>query len=148
MTRSSRRKALGTVFPQASLGRPCPGACKWATVETATLAGAVGALFLAWLATDGWALNDVIAGCTAVTMIAVLRLPSLRVATILLSGLFFYDVFWVFVSPYIFGDNVMVAAATSAADNPMQEAAEALHIPGVMGPIYRRNSAPRLLCAS
>lgn len=52
--------------------------------------------------------------CTAMGMglcvafIAFVRLPSLKVSTLLLTGLLIYDVFWVFFSSYIFNTNVMV----------------------------------------
>lgn len=36
----------------------------------------------------------------------------MQVCAVLLGGLFVYDVFWVFFSEGLFGDNVMVAAAT------------------------------------
>ena len=54
-----------------------------------------------------------------VSMIALLRLPSLKVSCLLLSGLLIYDVFWVFFSSYIFNANVMVQVATAQADNPV-----------------------------
>ena len=43
-----------------------------------------------------------------VAFIAFIRLPSLKVSTLLLTGLLVYDVFWVFFSSYIFNTNVMV----------------------------------------
>lgn len=43
-----------------------------------------------------------------VAFIAFVRLPSLKVSTLLLTGLLIYDVFWVFFSSYIFNANVMV----------------------------------------
>lgn len=43
-----------------------------------------------------------------VAFIAFVRLPSLKVSTLLLTGLLIYDVFWVFFSSYIFSANVMV----------------------------------------
>jgi signal peptide peptidase-like 3 len=43
-----------------------------------------------------------------VAFIALVRLPSLKVSTLLLTGLLIYDVFWVFFSSYIFSTNVMV----------------------------------------
>lgn len=89
-----------------------------------------GLLVLSWLVTDHWLVMDALACCMAVTVIATLRVPSLKVAFLVLTGLLVYDFFWVFVSPYLFGDNVMVAAATKAATNPVQRAAEALHLPG------------------
>lgn len=35
-----------------------------------------------------------------------------QVATVLLCVAFLYDIFWVFLSPYIFGESVMVKVAT------------------------------------
>lgn len=54
-----------------------------------------------------------------VSMIALLRLPSLKVSCLLLSGLLIYDVFWVFFSSYLFNTNVMLQVATAQADNPV-----------------------------
>ncbi|KAF1786928.1 Peptidase A22B, signal peptide peptidase [Phytophthora cactorum] len=41
-----------------------------------------------------------------------IRLPNLRVATSLLTAAFIYDVFFVYVSPLVFGSNVMVDVAS------------------------------------
>ena len=49
-----------------------------------------------------------------VAFIAFVRLPSLKVSTLLLMGLLIYDVFWVFFSPYIFSANVMVKVRDSS----------------------------------
>lgn len=54
-----------------------------------------------------------------VAFIAFVRLPSLKVSTLLLTGLLLYDVFWVFFSSYIFSTNVMVKVATRPAENPV-----------------------------
>ena len=48
-----------------------------------------------------------------VAFIAFVRLPSLKVSTLLLSGLLLYDVFWVFFSQYVFSANVMVKVSTT-----------------------------------
>ena len=47
-------------------------------------------------------------------MLKVLRLPSLKICTILLSALFFYDIFFVFITPLFMegGKSVMVEVAT------------------------------------
>ena len=42
----------------------------------------------------------------------VIRLPSLKLATLFLVLMFFFDIFWVFLSVYIFGESVMVHVAT------------------------------------
>jgi len=47
-----------------------------------------------------------------VAFIAFVRLPSLKVSTLLLTGLLIYDVFWVFFSSYLFNANVMVKVGT------------------------------------
>merc|ERR1711957_498502 len=47
-----------------------------------------------------------------------LRLPNLRVAAILLCTMFFFDIFWVFISPLLFsGKSVMVEVATGGGTN-------------------------------
>ena len=49
----------------------------------------------------------------SINMLKVLRLPSLRICTILLSALFFYDIFFVFITPlFMSGKSVMVEVAT------------------------------------
>lgn len=45
----------------------------------------------------------------------LLGLKSFKAAGVMLFGLLAYDVFWVFGSPKIIGDNVMLAVATSDA---------------------------------
>lgn len=63
------------------------------------------------------------------------RLPAAQVCTLLLTALFFYDIFWVFLSERFFGQNVMVEAATKRADNPAFAAAQALRLPsGLVAP--------------
>lgn len=58
-------------------------------------------------------LSSVIGLCIAIVSISHLRLPDLRVGAVLLSVFFFYDIFWVFISPYIFsGRSVMYVAHT------------------------------------
>ena len=77
-----------------------------------------------------------------------IRVPNLKVISILLAGLFFYDIFWVFYSSDVFGENVMydathapaayhvltsarVEVATKQAVNPVKAIATRLHIPAV-----------------
>lgn len=63
-----------------------------------------------------------------VAFIAFVRLPSLKVSTLLLTGLLLYDVFWVFFSSYIFSTNVMVKVATRPAENPVGIVARKLNL--------------------
>lgn len=86
-----------------------------------------------------WLLMDAMGMGLCVAFIAFVRLPSLKVSTLLLSGLLLYDVFWVFFSQYVFNANVMVKVATRPADNPVGAMARKLHLGGHMA-----RNAPRL----
>ncbi|XP_041079014.1 signal peptide peptidase-like 3 [Polyodon spathula] len=77
-----------------------------------------------------------------VAMIAFVRLPSLKVSCLLLSGLLIYDVFWVFFSAYIFSSNVMVKVATQPADNPLDVLSRKLHLGPNVGRDVPRLSLP------
>lgn len=58
-------------------------------------------------------LQDFLGIMFSINMLKVLRLPSLRICTILLSALFFYDIFFVFITPlFMSGKSVMVEVAT------------------------------------
>ena len=61
-----------------------------------------------------WVLQDVLGIMFSINMLKVLRLPSLKICTILLSALFFYDIFFVFITPLFMegGKSVMVEVAT------------------------------------
>jgi signal peptide peptidase-like protein 2B len=48
-----------------------------------------------------WALQDTLGVLFSLNMLKTLRLPSLKIITILLSTLFIYDIFFVFVTPLI-----------------------------------------------
>ena len=46
-------------------------------------------------------------------MINSVKLPNLKVASFLMIGLFFYDIYWVFYSKNQFGSSVMATVATN-----------------------------------
>ncbi|KAK2705590.1 hypothetical protein QYM36_015844 [Artemia franciscana] len=81
-----------------------------------------------WTLTGHWLLMDAMGMGLCVAFIAFVRLPSLKVSTLLLAGLLVYDVFWVFFSNYIFNANVMVKVATRSADNPVKFLAQRLRL--------------------
>lgn len=66
-----------------------------------------------------WVLSNVLAFSICVLMIASVRVTNLRVATVLLLAMVAYDVFWVYLSPYIFHQNVMLTVA-SGVDLPIK----------------------------
>ncbi|XP_077995588.1 signal peptide peptidase-like 3 isoform X2 [Glandiceps talaboti] len=118
-----RSCASGTKMSFGCCGRFTPA-------ELMSFGFSVG-LVLVWIMTGHWLLMDALAMGLCVTMIAFVRLPSLKVSTLLLTGLLIYDVFWVFFSTYIFNANVMVKVATRPADNPVGIVARKLNLPGV-----------------
>ena len=71
-------------------------------------------LVLYWYFTKSWVASNVI-GCLGVMVILkMVRLNKLMPGLLLLSALFLYDIFWVFLSPYIFrGESVMIVVATN-----------------------------------
>ena len=62
----------------------------------------------------GWVLQDTLGVFFSINMLRTIRLPSFRICTILLSLLFLYDIFFVFLTPFITssGKSVMVEVAT------------------------------------
>ncbi|XP_052800908.1 signal peptide peptidase-like 3 isoform X2 [Mya arenaria] len=85
-----------------------------------------------WVLTGHWLLMDALGMGLCVAFIALVRLPSLKVSTLLLVGLLIYDVFWVFFSSYIFSANVMVKVATRPAENPVGMLAKKFHFTGLV----------------
>jgi signal peptide peptidase-like protein 2B len=61
-----------------------------------------------------WPFQDAIGAGFLCWLQRTLRLPNIRVASILLSAMFCFDIFWVFISPLIFQQSVMVTVATGA----------------------------------
>ncbi|KAF0691044.1 Aste57867_17656 [Aphanomyces stellatus] len=76
--------------------------------------GILAAIFAAaWFQTKHFVLNNIFATSLAIKGIESLSLGSYKVGAILLCGLFFYDIFWVF------GTDVMVTVATKF-DGPIK----------------------------
>lgn len=129
------------------LVRPCStgkgkislGVCgRFTLAELVSVTISVGVVCV-WVLTGHWALMDFLGMGLCVAFIAFVRLPSLKVSTLLLTGLLLYDVFWVFFSQYVFSANVMVKVATRPAENPMGIVARKLSLGGGMA-----RHAPRL----
>lgn len=61
-----------------------------------------------------WITQDILGLCMCVTFLGLIQLNSIQVASVLLIVAFFYDIFFVFITPYIFkGRSVMIEVATS-----------------------------------
>jgi hypothetical protein len=48
-----------------------------------------------------WILQDILGAAICITIISVYRLGNMRVITLILLGFFLYDIFFVFITPYI-----------------------------------------------
>ncbi|CAA7026484.1 unnamed protein product [Microthlaspi erraticum] len=72
--------------------------------------------FLNRKASYAWVGQNIFGICLMINVLQVARLPNIRVATILLCCAFVYDIFWVFVSPLIFKQSVMIAVARGSKD--------------------------------
>ncbi|WFC98566.1 hypothetical protein MYAM1_001296 [Malassezia yamatoensis] len=75
----------------------------------------------AYLYTRSWFLTDFVAVCFAIQGIMIITLDTFQTGFILLAGLFFYDIFWVFGSAKLVkgGPSVMVSVATNF-DGPIK----------------------------
>lgn len=62
-----------------------------------------------------WVMQDIMGACMCVMFLAVMKLNSIKVASVLLTAAFFYDIFFVFVTPLLTkeGKSIMVDVATS-----------------------------------
>jgi minor histocompatibility antigen H13 len=68
---------------------------------------------IAYLYTKHWILNNIMAISICITAISALNISNFKTSSILLIGLFIYDIFWVF------GTDVMVSVATGI-DGPIK----------------------------
>ncbi|XP_011656474.1 signal peptide peptidase-like 5 isoform X2 [Cucumis sativus] len=62
-------------------------------------------------ASYSWIGQNILGICLMITVLQMTRLPNIKVATVLLCCAFIYDIFWVFISPVIFHESVMIAVA-------------------------------------
>eukprot|EP00551_Chaetoceros_affinis_P007620 CAMPEP_0203665334 /NCGR_PEP_ID=MMETSP0090-20130426/2567_1 /ASSEMBLY_ACC=CAM_ASM_001088 /TAXON_ID=426623 /ORGANISM="Chaetoceros affinis, Strain CCMP159" /LENGTH=817 /DNA_ID=CAMNT_0050528851 /DNA_START=79 /DNA_END=2532 /DNA_ORIENTATION=+ len=62
-----------------------------------------------------WVMQDIMGMCMCIMFLKTMKLNSIKVASILLIAAFFYDIFFVFVTPYLTkgGKSIMVDVATS-----------------------------------
>ncbi|KAL8572358.1 hypothetical protein ACOMHN_023127 [Nucella lapillus] len=71
---------------------------------------------VSWCFSDiyAWILQDIIGFCFCLYVMRALLMPSLRACTVLLSLLFIYDIFFVFITPLFTkdGESVMIKVAT------------------------------------
>lgn len=62
-------------------------------------------------ASIAWIGQDILGIALMITVLQIIRVPNLKVGTVLLSCAFLYDIFWVFVSKLWFKESVMIVVA-------------------------------------
>ncbi|XP_065021715.1 signal peptide peptidase-like 4 [Musa acuminata AAA Group] len=58
-----------------------------------------------------WIGQDILGIALIITVLQIVRVPNLKVGTVLLSCAFLYDIFWVFISKSWFHESVMIVVA-------------------------------------
>ncbi|KAB2597703.1 signal peptide peptidase-like 4 [Pyrus ussuriensis x Pyrus communis] len=58
-----------------------------------------------------WIGQDILGIALIITVLQIVRVPNLKVGTVLLCCAFLYDIFWVFVSKWWFHESVMIVVA-------------------------------------
>eukprot|EP00899_Mesostigma_viride_P003852 jgi/Mesvir1/13468/Mv16527-RA.1 len=101
------------------LSLPLVGSVRPFPLLALMLAAATVAVWLLNITANwAWVLQDAMGICLNLMLLCILRLPNVKVSSVLLGLSFAYDIFWVFLSPFLFGGkSVMVAVAKDAAGN-------------------------------
>lgn len=60
-----------------------------------------------------WVTQDIMGSCMCIMFLSLIKLNSMKVASILLVVAFVYDIFFVFITPLIFNESIMITVATS-----------------------------------
>jgi len=64
-----------------------------------------------YITTKNWIINNIFGMSFSILGIKMIGTSTFKTGAIMLVGLFFYDIFWVFGSKSVFGSNVMVTVA-------------------------------------
>lgn len=97
---------------QRTVNLPCFGEVLLLSAIVFPFCGAFAILWAVFQhASFAWIGQDIMGICLMITVLQMARLPNIRVASALLSCAFIYDIFWVFISPLIFHESVMIAVA-------------------------------------
>ncbi|XP_012624848.2 signal peptide peptidase-like 2B isoform X2 [Microcebus murinus] len=89
-----------------------------------------------------WILQDALGIAFCLYTLKTIRLPTFKACTLLLLVLFLYDIFFVFITPFLTksGNSIMVEVATGPSDSATHE-----KLPMVLK-VPRLNSSPLALC--
>ena len=96
---------------------PLFGATSYASI-IGTIIGL--AISVSWYLTKNWILNNILGIVLAITFLKTMRLTTLVPGLLLLGLLFFYDIFWVFISPAFTGGNSVMMVVATGLDIPIK----------------------------
>ena len=65
-----------------------------------------------------WITLNILGACLCIMIVSVMKLNSIKIATILLVGIFFYDIFFVFITPFLTGGISVMLQVASGSENP------------------------------
>ena len=71
-----------------------------------------------------WLIQDALAVSVCVTLLGMVQVPNLKVASLLLGCAFFYDIFFTLLTPMLFGSSIMVAVASGSASEDSSDTIE------------------------
>lgn len=104
---------LNPALKQRAVGLPLVGpVTKGELLALVPAVAVVGSWLLLRNGPSGWIFQDIIGAGFLCWLQRTIRLPNMKIASLLLSVMFFFDIFWVFISPLFFQKSVMVAVAT------------------------------------
>ncbi|TQE06780.1 hypothetical protein C1H46_007649 [Malus baccata] len=91
---------------------PIFGAVSYLTLAVAPFCIAFAVLWAVYRRISfAWIGQDILGIALIITVLQLVRIPNLKVGTVLLSCAFLYDIFWVFVSKWWFHESVMIVVA-------------------------------------
>ena len=76
-----------------------------------------------------WIMQDILGIMVSIYYLKVLRLPSLKICTILLSALFIYDIFFVFITPLFTKDGKSTMVEVAIGGSSDEKFPMALRVP-------------------
>lgn len=66
-----------------------------------------------------WITLNIFGACVCVLSVTVLKLSSIKIATFLMLAIFIYDVFFVFITPFLTGGISVMLQVASGGDDPL-----------------------------
>jgi hypothetical protein len=68
-----------------------------------------------------WISLNIFGACFCILSVSMLKLTSIKIATMLLVAIFFYDIFFVFITPFLTGGTSVMLQVASGSEDPNGE---------------------------